>query len=172
MPVFTQNGRVFLARALYDSVMFLAVGQGDAAWDNLPPPANAEEQMQLDAEMSAQTGLVAQVGVTRLREKYYVKPDPAGTIIMADGAAYSKSVDPTAHVFVRFQLDLSDAVGTTLREAGIMIGTAFAAGVPEGQMFMPNTEITNIGTMIQVDRFQPIVRDGSISQSLTFVITV
>lgn len=172
MAVFTQGGRVVLAQALYDVTMFLAVGEGDPAWDSEPQPTTPAEQEARDTALSVATDLVAKVGVTRIREKFFVKPDNAGTILMGDGSTYSQSDVPTAYLYVRFQLDLPDAAGRTLRETGVFVGTQLGGAVPAGQQYIPGADVVNFGTMIEVDRFAPIVRDGSIGQTFSFVLTM
>ncbi|OEI84477.1 hypothetical protein GRI33_06985 [Brucella sp. BO3] len=171
MAVFTQGGRIVLAQSLYDMTFFLAVGQGDATWDSVPPPATPAEQAAQDAALSGLTDLADIVGVTSVRDKYFVAPDPTGSIAMADGARYKKSDTPTAHLFVSFQLDLADAQGTTLRETGIFVGTKLATSVPAGQTYIPKANVTSFGTMIETDRFPPIIRDGSIGQSFNYIVT-
>ena len=172
MAVFTQDGRVVLAQALYDLTFYLAVGEGLPEWDSIFPPTTPEEQALRDAEWTVLTDLENKVGLTRTRDKLYVTPDPAGEIIMADGAKYSKSVDPTPYIFCRFQLDLSDASENTLRETGIFVGVQINDAVPAGQMFIPVADILTPGKMVEVDRFAPIVRDGSIGQTFTYVLTM
>jgi hypothetical protein len=172
MAVFTQDGRVALAKALYDMTLFLAVGEGLPAWDDQPRPSTPEEQAAQDAAWSVLSKLESPVGVTRTRDKYFVVPNPDGDIVMADGAKYSQSTDPTGFVFLRFQLDLDDANNNTLRETGIYVGTKLAEGVPGGTMFIPVADVVDIGRMIEVDRFSPIVRDGSIGQTFTFIMTM
>ncbi|WP_025089770.1 hypothetical protein [Brucella intermedia] len=172
MAVFTQGGRVVLAQALYDVTMFLAVGKGDPAWDGEPQPTTPAEQEARDTALSVTTDLVAKVGVTRTRDKFFVKPDNAGTILMGDGSIYSQSDVPTASLYVRFQLDLPDAAGSTLRETGIFVGTQLGGAVPDGQQYIPAADVVNFGTMIDVDRFAPIVRDGSIGQTFSFILTM
>lgn len=172
MAVFTQSGRVVLAQALFDMPLFLAMGEGDPEWDSLSPPTTPEEQAIRDAALTVLTDLVSKVGITRTREKFFVKPDNAGTILIGDGSAYSQSQTPTAYVFVRFQLDLPDAAETTLRETGVFVGTQPVGTVPAGQMYIPAADVTSFGTMIEVDRFAPIVRDGSIGQTFSFILTM
>ena len=172
MAVFTQDGRVALAKALYDMTLFLAVGEGLPEWDDQPRPTTPEEQSAQDAAWSVLSKLESPVGVTRTRDKYFVVPDPDGDIVMADGAKFSQSADPTGFVFLRFQLDLDDASSNTLRETGMFVGTKLAEGIPGGQMFIPVADVVDLGKMIEVDRFSPIVRDGSIGQTFTFIMTM
>jgi len=172
MAVFTQDGRVALAKALYEMTHFLAVGEGLPEWDDLPRPTTPEEQATQDAAWSVLSSLESPVGVTRTRDKYFVVPDPDGDIVMADGAKFSQSTEPTGFVFLRFQLDLDDASSNTLRETGMFVGTKLAESVPGGQMFIPVADVVDLGKMIEVDRFSPIVRDGSIGQTFTFIMTM
>lgn len=169
MAVFTQDGRVAMAKALYDMTLFLAVGEGLPEWDDQPRPTTPEEQAAQDAAWSVLSNLESPVGFTRVRDKYFVVPDPDGDIVMANGAKYSQSTEPTVYVFIRFQLDLSEASNNTLRENGIFVGTKLAASVPAGQMFIPVADVVDQGKMIEVDRFSPIVRDGSIGQTFPFI---
>lgn len=172
MTVFTQDGRVALAKALYDMTLFLAVGEGLGEWDDQPRPTTPEEQAVQDAAWSLLTGLENAIGMTRTRDKFFVVPDPNGEIVMADGAKFSQSVEPTGFVFIRFQLDLDDASTNTLRETGMYVGTKLAESVPAGQMYTPVADVVDLGKMIEVDRFSPIIRDGSIGQTFTFVLTM
>ncbi|ASV87311.1 hypothetical protein CES85_1647 [Ochrobactrum quorumnocens] len=172
MAVFTQDGRVALAKALYDMTLFLAVGEGLPEWDDQPRPTTPEEQAAQDAVWSVLSNLENPVGVTRTRDKYFVVPDPDGDIVMADGAKFSQSTEPTGFVFLRFQLDLDDASNNTLRETGMFVGTKLAEGVPGGKMFIPVADVVDLGKMIEVDRFSPIIRDGSIGQTFTFIMTM
>lgn len=172
MAVFTQDGRVALAKALYDMTLFLAVGEGLSEWDDQPRPTTPEEQAAQDAAWSVLSNLESPVGVTRTRDKYFVVPDADGDIVMADGAKFSQSTEPTGFVFLRFQLDLDDASSNTLRETGIFVGTKLDEGVPGGQMFIPVADVVDLGKMIEVDRFSPIIRDGSIGQTFTFIMTM
>lgn len=172
MAVFTQGGRIALAQALLDMTLFLAVGEGDPAWDDVPRPTTPEEQAVQDAAWAVLTDLEAKVGLTRTRDKYFVEPDPDGNIVMADGAKYKQSADPTGFVYVRFQLDLDDATGTALREAGIFLSPQIDPSVPAGQMYIPAADVLEFGRMLQVDRFSPIIRDGSIGQTFTYILTM
>ncbi|MBN9047463.1 MAG: hypothetical protein J0H18_17625 [Rhizobiales bacterium] len=172
MAVATQGARIQQAIALMNLTLFLAVGTGDPAWDSQPAPSTPEDQTAQDAAWSQLTDLTAKIGVTRVRDKSYVTPDDAGTILVGDGSRYSLSTDPTGYVYLCFQLDLSDASDTTLREAGIFVGTQLAASVPEGQMYIADADVADFGRLIEIDRFSPIVRDGSLSQSFSFILTM
>lgn len=172
MAVFTQDGRIVVAQALFESTFFLAVGEGLPEWDDVPAPSTPEEQAARDAEWTVLTDLDNKVGLTRTRDKFFVTPDLEGDIAMADGARYSQSEEPTPYIFVRFQLDFADASGTTLRETGMFVGVEISETVPAGQMYIPLADVTTAGKMIEVDRFAPIVRDGSIGQTFTYVMTM
>lgn len=172
MTVFTQDGRVVLAEALYNMTFFLALGEGLPAWDAIPRPTTPEEQAAQDAAWSVLKKPETPVGVTRTRDKFFVTPDPSGEIMMADGATFAQSATSTTFLFLRFQLDLNEASTNTLREAGILVGTKFAGSVLPSQMYVPVSDVTDMGRMVEADRFSPIVRDGTIGQTFTFVLTM
>lgn len=164
MAVFTLSGRNVLAQAILDMDLMLAVGAGDAGWDDAVGAG--------DAELAQLTSLTDLIGVTRIRDKSFVTPDASGTIPMTDGSLYSLSDVPTRYVYLRFQLDLADASGVTLRESGVYVGTELSSSVPSGQMYIPAADVAEIGTMMQVSRFAPIVRDGSLSQIFSTILTM
>lgn len=172
MAVFTIGGRKALAQALLDMNLFLAVGVGDPAWDNETPPSTPEDIAVQDAQWATLTDLHDKIGIARIRDKFFVKPDVTGEIPMSDGSLYSPSDEPTSYVYLRYQLDLGDALGVTLRECGLYLGTQIDASVPVGQMYIPTSEVIDYGTLIQIDRFPAVVRDGSIAQIFSTILTM
>ncbi|OKP66774.1 hypothetical protein BTE77_31360 [Ensifer adhaerens] len=161
MAVFTLGGRLLVASLLKSQTFFLAVGEGNPSWDTIPvEPAAAD------------TGLVALKGFTRMREIAFVMPNEAGTISMADGARFAVSAEPTRYLYLQFKLDLADANGTTLRESGICHGTQLREGFPPGQMYIPEADTLAHGQMIHADRYNSIIRDGTLEQSFSFVLTL
>lgn len=168
MAVFTLDGRKALAQALLNMNLMLAVGSGDTAWDD----SEGFSGGLTDGELSQLTSLTSFIGVTRIRDKSFVLPDPNGSIPMTDGSLYSPSDDPTRFVYLRFQLDLADATGVSLRESGIFLGTEVKSSVPSGQMYIDAGDVMELGSMIQVSRFAPIVRDGSLAQILSTIVTL
>ncbi len=54
----------------------------------------------------------------------------------------------------------------------MFVGVEISETVPAGQMYIPLADVTTAGKMIEVDRFAPIVRDGSIGQTFTYVMTM
>jgi hypothetical protein len=161
MAVFTIGGRIVAGKLMFQQVFFLAVGKGNATWDtSLEPPS------------PLLAALIDPVGVTRCRETSYVVPDEAGVITTSDGAKFSRTIDPSRYVYLEFKLDLEDAVPETLRESGIFHGTEIEAGIPEGQFYIPHADVIQYGTLIYADRFNSIVRDGTIEQSFSCVLTM
>lgn len=161
MAVFCVGGRVVAAQLLHAQTWFMGVGSGDAAWDTTlvqPSPSLAD--------------LVAKVGVMRCREVAYVTPDDAGDISMSDGSKFKRSDDPTRYLYLYFKLDLADADGNTLRETGIYYGTEIAGSIPGGQYYIDDADVTEWGTLVQADRFNSIVRDGTIEQAFSTIITL
>ena len=161
MAVFTIGGRIVAAQLFHAQTWFLGLGRGDPQWDSA-----------LVQPSPTLTDLVDKVGVTRCREVAYVKPDDAGDISMSDGAKFSRSDDPTRYLYLYFKLDLPDASPNTLRENGVYFGTALAAGIPAGQFYIDAADVETWGTLIRADRFNSIVRDGTIEQAFSMIITL
>lgn len=165
LSVFVAGARIAFAQYLMQAPLFVAVGSGDPAWDSLPAPTPEEEILQL-AALSQESALENCIGVTRVRARSFMKADPNGDIILNDGSAWSVSSTPTNTIRLEGRLDIADATDETVREAGVYLGTEISEDVPAGQMFIPLADIANLGTLIHLHRFPPIVRDGTISQAL------
>lgn len=161
MGVFTVGGREVVAELFQAETFFLAIGNGDPAWDTEVSPPSA-----------ASTDLVAKVGVTRVRQSSFVVADPEGDITMSDGTRWTVSATPTRYVYLSFKLDLTDAQPETLREAGVFHDTQLAPAVPAGQFYIPHASVTDYGTLVHVDRFNSIVRDGTMEQSFNVIFTL
>ncbi|MBN8243313.1 hypothetical protein JF546_09850 [Nitratireductor aquimarinus] len=161
MAIWTLGGRQVAAQLLLGETFFLGVGEGDPAWDTVPVDASPGD-----------IDLVDRVGVTRLRDIQFATEDPGGSITMADGSKWSFTAQPTRYVFLDFKLDLADGEGHTLRETGLFHGTELAPAVPAGQMYVPNADIVDYGRLMQVDRFNSVIRDGSLEQRFTYIITL
>lgn len=160
MAVFTIGGRELAAALFKAQPFFLAVGQGDAAWDG-----------GIVAPLATDTALVAPIGVTRLRDIQFVQPDDAGEISMADASHWATTQDATRYLYLEFKLDLADAEPATLRENGIYHGTILDGAVPAGQFYIPLDQVTDLGKLIHVDRYNSIIRDGTLEQSFSFILT-
>ncbi len=161
MAVYTIGGREVVASLLFAQTYFLGLGRGDTAWDTAlvqPSPSDID--------------LVDKIGVTRTRTQSYATPDTEGEIAMADGSKFTLTGTPTRYLYLLFKLDLADAVPQTLRECGVFHGTVLDGGVPGGQMFIPHASVVNYGKLIEVDRFNSIVRDGTTEQEFSFIITL
>lgn len=165
LSVFVAGSRIAFARYLMQAPLFVAVGSGDAAWDGLPEPTPEEEAQQL-AALSQESALTNCIGVTRVRARSYMKADPNGDIILSDGSAWSVSSAETNTIRLEAKLDIGDATGDSVRETGVYLDTKISESVPAGQMFIPLADVTNLGTLLQLHRFPPIVRDGTISQAI------
>ncbi len=165
LSVFVAGSRIAFARFLMEQTLFIAVGSGNPAWDSLPDPTPEEEPLRL-AELAQESALENCIGVTRVRARSFMKADPNGDIILSDGSAWSVSISDTSTLRLEGRLDIADATGETVRETGVYLGTQISEAVPSGQMFIPLADVTSLGTLIQLHRFPPIVRDGTISQAL------
>lgn len=136
MAALQNDGRVgecalFLARPL-----FLAWGRGSPAWDVTPEPEPVDA-----------VALVDEVGRTSAVQKMFVEPDAAGEILMPNGDRYKMSVTPTRWAFIRAVFGYDDAVGETIREAGLFFDGAVDAGLPPGQIYFTPAQVTALGRL-------------------------
>ncbi len=147
----TDIGRVVVATAVRAQAMYLGVGSGLAAWDAAPT-----------APAAADVGLVTPIAIVRPSQYAYVTQDnAAGTIAMPDGSKWAMSATPTRFLFLSAMLGFTDGPTETLREAGLFLGSTFAADVTAGQTYIPWAKVTNAGSMLAVQRFAPIQRAGT-----------
>jgi hypothetical protein len=161
MAVFTVGGREVVASLLKEQTWYLGVGQGDDAWDSA-----------LVAPSPTDTDILDKVGATRMRDCEFAVPDADGEITMADGTHFAISATPTRYLYVSFKLDLADAEGSYLRECGIFYGLEVPGGAPSGQFYFDAADVVDWGKLIHLDHFNSIVRDGTIEQTFSFIITL
>ncbi|PRA87918.1 hypothetical protein CQ054_05835 [Ochrobactrum sp. MYb29] len=165
LSVFVEGARIVFAQYLMQQPLFFAVGSGDPAWDSLPDPTPDEENQRL-SELAKENALESCIGVTRVRARSFMKADPNGEIVLSDGSRWSVSSTATNTLRLEGRLDIADATGNSIRETGVYLDTQLSEAVPSGQMFIPIGDVVSLGTLIQLHRFPPIVRDGTISQAL------
>jgi hypothetical protein len=121
---------------------------------------------------SAATALVDEVGRRVANSVQHVVPDPAGLLETADGNKWTVSPIATRYLYLSVLFQFSEAVSDTIREMGIFMDTAAAAGIPPGQQYLRPVEIADIGTLVLLDRLNPIIRSPSTRQGFSFVITI
>jgi hypothetical protein len=93
--IFTDAYRPTAAALILPDLTHCAVGDGAVTGPPLPTA----------------TGLLHELGRVRYSERFFVAPDPAGTLVF-DGVAYATAPDPTRFAYFRFRFDPSEALGT------------------------------------------------------------
>ena len=160
MPsTFPASGKKFVANAVKDmaSTIYVAMGNGSAAWGSDPEAAGA-----------GATGLTAEVGRMKAAEVSYVTPDNAGTI-QTDLGNFTTSINPTNYLYIRGAFLKAHAVGQTIREAGVFGGCVPPGGAGANDFIAP-ANMLNTGTLMAVSRFAPFTRLATESQTFEFVV--
>lgn len=160
MSIFVQSASAAVARAIKTAGVWIAWGSGSPGWDTVAVPAPTTD-----------TALVAEIGRRRATTVEFVTPDPAGTISVPQGL-FSISSVPTDSLYVRANFANTDAVGQSIRESGIFIGTVLNSGLPSGQDYFVPGNLQNPGTLLLLERFAKITRTSDFSVSLEFVMTL
>jgi hypothetical protein len=155
MPMtLSKSGRIALAEVLFARQLVLAVGAGDAAWGQSPPPLNGSE-----------TALVAPLALVRARSKHYLSPatgqaPPAsvpattvplelvnefGELEMSDGTVWVVSPVPTEHLYAVFVLGLHDGPTETLAEIAVHVDPVIDPSVPPGRSYIAWADLSQQG---------------------------
>lgn len=159
MAILTNSGRIALAKLVMESPVHLAWGSGDPDWDGDPVPESISDD-----------ALVNEVGRRKVSTLRYCEPDAGGSIIVPTGR-YEESLEPTKHIYARFNYDFTDAPAATIREVAVFIGTQVSDGLPSGQMYFDLGEIEDPGTLLVIERITRFDRSPSVRQSFEFVMT-
>jgi|APHig6443717497_1056834.scaffolds.fasta_scaffold00063_51 hypothetical protein len=160
MAILTTSGRTAIAVALAAQPIHLAWGTGDSAWDAAP-----------EAEPTAATALVNELGRRAVSALKYCTPDPAGEIDVPTGR-YRETAEPSNHLYVRFNFEYADASAAKIRELGVFSGAAPKSGLPPGQTYFAPTELEKAGTLLALQRIPAITRSPSTRQSFELVLTL
>lgn len=150
MATLQDRGRIALARALIALPIYLAWGRGSPAWDTAmePEPTNA-------------AGLADEIGRRLLTSWQYVQPAAAGAVLLPDGSRYSASATPTKWLHLRWTFDYADAAGQVVRELGIFLGGSLAPGLPAGQRYFTPAQVSDVGDLYALERFERWTRSSS-----------
>ncbi len=160
MAVLTLSGRAAIAATLKNQPIHLAWGRGDPAWDAAPV-----------AEPLDATALVDEIGRRQASVVQFCTPDANGGIIVPNGR-FSESTVATNHLYCRFNFDYTEAVGESIREVGIFIGTVPVSTVPAGQFYLLPSEVSDPGFLLVLERFTKFDRSAAVRQAFEFVITI
>lgn len=159
MAIFVTDAPSAVAVAIKETGVWVAWGRGSDSWDMAPEPEPADAG-----------SLVDEIGRRRAQVIQFVTPDPAGDIIVPQGA-FAIHPEPTGNLYVRCNFANTDGVGESLREGGVFIGTALVAGLPAGQEYFTPGNIASIGRMLMLERFAKITRSVDFGVSLEFVVS-
>ena len=158
MAILTNTGRSELVKAILEQPIFMAWGRADGTW-------TSPESEAIDA-----TALQDVIGFRKATQVSYCEPDDNGAIEVSSGK-FTLTNEQTRHLFLQFRFDFSDALGETIREIGVFLNTQLKAGLPEGQVYFANDEVTNAGQMLLLENYRPLVRDEGVRESFDFVVT-
>ena len=164
-----ESGRLFLAKAVANSTVHIALANGDPARDS-------QSLAQIIAETpSNANGVQSEIG-RRLASATYVKPDPAGTIKVFDrldkvDKLYSISPTPTTHLWVRANFANSDGQGEQLRELAVFAGGTTDPALPPGQQWFTAAQVVTPGDCYELERIERVTLDGARGASGEFVLS-
>ena len=116
------------------------------------------------------TALIDEIARRAVDEVYFVEPDPDGEISLSTGR-YRTSTTPTPHLFIRTKFDFTDAVGATIREQAVFVGTQTDQNLPAGQRYFTPDQLTDPGVLLLIENTPPIVRQASTRETFEFVLT-
>jgi hypothetical protein len=153
------SGRIAIATAIKARTAHLAWGGGDPNWGSPAPapPGNA-------------TALLNEIGRRKASQIEFCTPAPSGAISAPDGR-FDISSTPTNNLYFKFHFNFEEAVGTVVREVAIFLDTVLATGVPSGQFYLLPAEVADPGTLLVIERRQPIVREITTRHLFEFVVT-
>lgn len=157
----TQSGQAWLASLVVGFDAHLAWGSGDPTWSTNPDLIPAPP---LDA-----TSLVAEIGRRQATTVAYCTPDEDGPIETPDGN-YTTSGSPTPWLYFRFSFETNEAVGSTIREWAIFLGTTKMPGVAAGKFYLTPAEVDDPGNLLVIERGAPIVRAVTTRQFFDLVV--
>lgn len=108
-----------------------------------------------------QTDLVNFLGLLKVTNKTYVTPDVAGLLSTGDGEKWTASGSPTPYIYLEAGYDYIDESDKVIREIGVFADVTLDGGLPGGQTYFPPADISDQGTIINVENIAPITRSVS-----------
>jgi len=109
----------------------------------------------------AATGLVDFLGLLKVTEKVYVEPDIAGVLSTGDGETWTESVSPTPYIYLEAAYDYGDESTEIIREIGVFADVTLDGGLPVDQTYFPPADISDMGTILNVENIAPLTRSIS-----------
>jgi hypothetical protein len=159
MAILPRSGRAAIAKAIKNQSIHLAWGLGDGAWTNPP------------AEDALATELIDEIGRREAVEVAYVVPNESGNITIEGAGTFSRTETPTNQLFLSFKFDAANAPTAIIREIGVFAGTVTTPGLPAGQKYFVPSEISDPGTLLQLEHKTPIYRAANTRESFDILIT-
>lgn len=154
MAIYVNRGRAVLAELVLSRPLHLAIGTGDWADGEVPPP---------DHEA---TGLRNEIGRKALLRGIFVYPDDEGPFELPGDRHYSASETPTRHLHLTFQFGYNEGVNTEVREIGIFVGTKIKPNLPANRRFFIPGDLDDPGQLLfleylpEAGRFNPQIKGG------------
>lgn len=153
MGIFPYSSGVAIAQALKQAGIMLAWGDGGT--DPIDPDA---------------TGLQNEIGRRRALSVDFVVADPAGQINVAGYGRFSVSPEPTNKIVVTTKFDYEDALGETVNELGLFVGTVVDPALPLGQMYFKPDQIADPGTLLLIDHITPFDRTPGVRELIRILV--
>lgn len=127
-----------------------------------PPPADPTA-----------TGLHSYLGWKRVLVKQFVVPDPDGSIQVTTGR-YSLSPDnaPTNRLYLETYLLQTELPTAVIKEYGFFTDTVINTGLPSGQQFFANNQITTRGNLLIVSNVEKMVRTPISQEKFAVVVSL
>lgn len=114
--------------------------------------------------------LISEIGRREADEVVFCLPDEQGDLVTPTGR-FTASQQPTNNLHMRFTFDFEDSPGEIIRELGIMVNTALAENLPEGQKYFQGADITDPGILLVLEHTVPLVRTAATRETFSFVVT-
>lgn len=159
MAILPKSGRAAIAKAVKAQPLHLAWGLADGAWTNPP------------AESTLAGALMNEIGRRTALEVAFVKPDDQGEIVVDGAGRFTRSVEETNQLYMVFKFDFQDAPTAVIREIGVFLGTHVKPDLPAGQQYFTADDITDHGTLLQLENKAPIYRSASTRETFEILIT-
>lgn len=170
----TKSGRASIARKIAADPVYIAWGEGEAAWDDL---ADAELPSLVD-----RTALYNPVGLRRASIVGFCEPSDTGDIVVPIGttptggveeARYQQKTEPAPYLYIRAMFDFADASSATIREVGIMLDCEPQSDLPPGQMYFAPEQMAEAGDLLAIQILRPkILRSPAVRQIIEFVLPI
>lgn len=158
MPTLIKSGRVVIAESIKARPIHLAWGSGNGSWTT-PPTVNVDA-----------SGLISEIARRTPDEVSFVTPDPLGLIVVSQGA-FSRSVSPTRHLYIRTVFNAAEAPTATIREIGLFCGSQMVSGLPTSLKYFLPSQVANPGRLFHLDNLEPIFRFSNVRESFDIVVT-